>query len=174
MKKFLALLMTLVVALFVSGCDGDSKQDSSTSSPASQTTKQQPEKQDKVEKEVNNEVEKQLKKIKSNTDVKDLMNGAKTKAVGKFSVIEMTSSEFDTVKEVWYFKWAKEKVDAHEWNYAIVVFTDKQGVGAAYNGLLQINCKLEKDKKDGSYSIGTGDIYVESDSNKGHLKKFDK
>ena len=174
MKKILVFLTALVFSLSVAGCGGDSKQDSSMSSSAPQTTEQKAEKQAKVEKEADKEVEKQLKKIKSDTEVKDLMNGAKTKAIGKFSVIEMTSSDFDAVKDIWYFQWAKEKVDSHEWNYAIVVFTDKQSVGAAYNGVLQVNCKLEKDKKDGSYSIGNGDIYVESDSDKGHLKKFDK
>ena len=170
MKKFLSLLIVLVFTLSVVGCGGDNKQSSSASSSAQATEQKQAE---KVESEAEKQEKEQLEQIKKNTVIKDLMNGAGNKAIGKYSIIKMTSSEFDSMKEVWYFKWARDKVDSHEWNYAIVEYTDKKGTGAAYNSVLQVNCQLTKDPKNGNYSIGNGDMYVESDSDKGHLKKFE-
>ena len=164
----------LIFVALVSSCFGsDDKKKEEPKPQVAQTQQVKETKQEKVETEAEKLEKEQLNKIREHTKVKDLMNGANTKAIGKYSVTEMTSSEFDSLKEVWYFKWAKDKVDKHEWNYAVVVFTDKQGYGASYNGVVQINCQLTKDRKDGSYSIGNGDIYVESDSDKGHLKKFE-
>lgn len=160
-KKWTIICIGVIAFIFlalIGSCfgGGDKKKDAN---PQATQTQQ-------VEK---SEAEKQLDVVKSKTRIKDLMNGANTKAIGLFSETEMTSSEFDSLKEVWYFNWAKKNVDSHDWNYAVVVFTDKPGYGAAYNGVLQVNCPLEKDKKNGSYSIGNGDIYVEDN---GHLKRF--
>lgn len=161
-KKVTASIVAAFMAIsFVAGCgSSDSSQSQQQESTASGQN-------------VDKETQKQLSQIKKQTEVLDLQNGAKNKVIGKVSVMKIKSDEFDKIKDVWFTKWAKDKVDSHEWNYAIVVFTDKTNQGAAYNGLFQIGCQISKNS-DGTYSIGKGgDPYIEDTDNPGHVKKLD-
>lgn len=114
---------------------------------------------------------KQLQEFKKSTKVKDLMNGFRNKKVGVYSVYETTSDEFDKNKDLWLLKWAQKKVDSKEWNFAVVLFKDKPSYGAIYNGLFTVGCVIHSDEY-GDYSMGQGgDVYIEDDTNPGHLKK---
>ena len=162
-KKITATILAAFMSMsFAAGCG---------SSDSSQPQSQQQESASSGQK-IDKETQEQLNQIKKQTDVVDLQNGAKNKVIGKVGVMKIKSSEFDKIKDVWFTKWAKEKVDSHEWNYAIVVFTDKKDKGAAYNGLFQIGCQISRNS-DGTYSIGKGgDAYVEDTDNPGHVKKL--
>lgn len=113
------------------------------------------------------------KHIYDDAKIVDMMNGAGTKAIGKVSVLKMSSADLtQEALEDWYFNYAKKNVNAGEgWNFALIVYTDKNNLGVMYNGSLTKDVPLTKNKKDETYSAGSGGDMLVDDGN-GHLKKI--
>lgn len=113
------------------------------------------------------------KHIYDNAVIVDSMNGAGTKVIGKVSVLKMNSADLtQEALEDWYFNYAKKNVGAGEkWNYALIVYTDKNNLGVIYNGSLTKDVSLTKNKNDETYSAGSGGDMLVDDGN-GHLKKI--
>lgn len=80
----------------------------------------------------------------------DIMNGANTKSIGKTSVIKAKSTDVD---DDYLLKWNKEHVQPNNFNWAVIVYTDKGddnlGVYAA-NTLMIKDIRLSR-QADGTY-----------------------
>lgn len=109
--------------------------------------------------------------IYDSSEIKDVMNGTRTEKIGEYSVIYAASSECteDTVAD-WYYNF----VAVHNYNYNIIVFTDKDEPEGCYaiHSMVEIGVMFDKDEY-GDYSVGASKdavIYAPSDDGKTLIK----
>lgn len=176
------MLFSASISLF--GCGSPKKEQAPT--PPAQTSEAptKPSEQPKPEKPVQandasekavSSVEAQIPHIYDNAIIVPMKNGAGTKVIGKVSVLKISSSEVtDEALEDWFFNYAEKNVRKGEnWNWAVIVYTDKPNTGIFYNSVLNKDAKL-KEEKDGTWSLVGTDavILVEDKDNPKHLKEF--
>ncbi len=111
--------------------------------------------------------------IYDNAKVVDLKNGYGTATIGKVSVLKIKSTELtQSALEDWYFNYVVKNVGdkGEKWNWAVIVYTDKNGVGTIYNGTLAKDVIIQKESKDDTWAwvSGDGQIFVPDKDNK-HL-----
>lgn len=105
------------------------------------------------------------KSLSSQAKEVDLMNGNNTKVIGKFSIVEIDSSKITDESLIEWYHFAKENVGdkGKKYNYAIILYKDKPNQGIMYNGILQKDTGLTKEKN-GSYHFDSkGIILIEKD-----------
>ena len=86
----------------------------------------------------------------NNAEIVEVMNGSNTNSIGKTSIIKCKSSD---VTDEYLLDWNKNHIQANDFNWAVIVYTDKgnDDLGVYSTGnLIFKNIGLEK-KDDGSY-----------------------
>jgi len=119
------------------------------------------------------------KHIYDTAKVVDIKNGTGKDVIGKVSVLEVNSSDVTReALEDWFFNYVKKNIGAGDkWNWAVIVYKDKKGMGTFCNGsmMVQKNVPIEKNKNDDAWSLNGNEeeTLIEDSDNPGHLKKFD-
>lgn len=98
--------------------------------------------------------------IYDKAQVKDVVNGSRTKKIGEYSIIEIDSKDV-TIEALtdWYFNY----VSVNDYNWCMILYTDKKDNSGVYaiNGMIQKDVLFEQDKY-GDYMLGdssNGTIY---------------
>ena len=150
-NTIISIILSIVCIIMVAGC-GSSKTPSTT-----------PPKETSIKETNTKETH-----IYDNAKVVDLKNGMGTATIGKVSVLKIKSSELtQSALEDWYFNYASRNVGdkGEKWNWAVIVYTDKNNFGTFYNGTLIKDVKIKKDSKDDTWAL---------DSDKGQMLAPDK
>lgn len=118
------------------------------------------------------------KHIYDTAKVVDLKNGAGTANIGKVSVLKIKSSDLtQAALEDWYFNYASKNVGANgeKWNWAVIVYTDRDNYGTFYNGTLIKDVKIKKEAKDDTWVLDSdqGQILVPDKGNQ-HLTSMEE
>ena len=100
----------------------------------------------------------------SNAVVKDVMNGDRTQKIGEYSVSFASSDDCtDEALADWYLNYVK----AHDFNYALIVYTDDEGYGIFETyGSIEIGDKIAQDNYGDYYTVDNSEarfITIESD-----------
>lgn len=106
----------------------------------------------------------QTSHIYDTAEVKKLMNGSRTKTIGKYSVIKVNSEKVsDEALTDWYFNYVKE----NDFNWCMILYSDKEDNSGVYaNGpLVEKNVIFLKDEH-GDYKLIDEDnavVYLPTD-----------
>lgn len=99
-----------------------------------------------------------------NAIVKDVMSGDRSQKLGEYSVSFASSGDCtDEALADWYLNYVK----AHDFNYALIVYTDDEGYGIFETyGAIEIGDKIAQDKYGDYYTINNSEarfIVIEED-----------
>lgn len=99
-----------------------------------------------------------------NAIVKDVMSGDRSQKLGEYSVSFASSGDCtDEALADWYLNYVK----AHDFNYALIVYTDDEGYGIFETyGAIEIGDKIAQDKYGDYYTIDNSEarfIVIEED-----------
>ncbi len=90
--------------------------------------------------------------IYDNAEVKDVMNGTRNDKIGEYSIIRITSEEAtEEALTDWYFNY----VDKNEFNWCMILYTDKDNNMGVYSikGMVEKDLYFNEDEY-GDYSVG--------------------
>ncbi len=108
--------------------------------------------------------------IYDNAEIKDVLNGARTNKIGEYSVIRASS---DDCTEATLADWYYNFVQKNNYNYNIILFTDKEDLTGCYsiNGMVEVGTAFIEDEH-GDYMIGeTHNSVIYSPSGDGNTLK---
>lgn len=145
MKKMLLAILSTVMALSLVACGGSTSVDKSSSEEVNHTTQS-------------------VAHLYDRAVEKPVMNGVRTESIGEYSVTKADSSECtDEAIADWYYNY----VAKHDFNYCLIVYTDKDEEYGCYSidGMVQKDIEIEMDEY-GDYSMGSSPdmvTYIPSD-----------
>lgn len=109
--------------------------------------------------------------IYDSAEIKDVLNGVRTQKLGEYSIIYASSTECteETLAD-WYFNF----VQANNYNYNVILFTDKDELVGCYSieGVVEVGTEFIEDEF-GDYMVGNSQdavLYSPSDDGKTLVK----
>lgn len=167
-KKWWFWVIIVVVAIVIAAVSPDSEETADNADLAQNVNMESTEQ----ESETQTEKSKTQKHIYDAAEVKDVMNGTHTEKIGEYSVITVESKEVtEDILADWYFNY----VVKNDFNYCIIVYSDKGNSGAyAIEGIVNKDVEFEIDEN-GDYSLGdTSNCTVYTPTDNGKLKEVEQ